>query len=159
MNDWWQGLQPRERLMVGGLGVFMFVFLFYFLLLEDLLAGAKDYRAKSERAKSELAWMQQAVQQLPTGGARQRNSIDTTSSLNVIVDRTRTRYRLTATNTQQVGASQLRVRLEDAKFDDIVRWLGDLRTNYGITIETATVNQTDVRGTTTASLTLSRPQS
>jgi len=158
MNDWWQSLQPRERLFVGGLGIFMVVFVFYFMLIEPLFEGAAEYREKSERAASELQWMQQAIVDLPVSGARRPN-VNDSASLNVIVDQTRTRYRLAATNTQQVGEQQLRVRLEDAKFDDVVRWLGELRSNYGIAIDTAAVNQTDVRGTTTASLTLSRPQS
>lgn len=158
MNEWWGSLQPRERLMVGGLGIFLVVFGFYFLLIEPLFAGAAEYREKSDRAARELQWMQQAIVDLPASGARPVNA-NSNTSLNVIVDRTRTRYRLTATNTQQVGEQQLRVRLEDAKFDDVVRWLGELRSNYGISIDTAAVNQTDVRGTTTASLTLTRPQS
>lgn len=155
MNEWWQSLQTRERWFVGGLGVFLVVFFFYFLLLDPLVASAAEYREKTERAERELRWMQQAVLELPATPT-QRPRSGGNASLNVIVDQTRTRYRLAATNTQQVGPQQLRVRLEDAKFDDLVRWLGELRSNYGIAIDTAAVNQTDVRGTTNASLTLSR---
>ena len=143
---------------MGGLGVFLVVFGFYFMLLEPLFKGTEEYRRKSERAASELQWMRQAIVDLPASGPKRPNANNNTS-LNVIVDQTRSRYRLAATNTQQVGPQQLRVRLEDAKFDDLVRWLGELRANYGIAIDTAAVNQTDVRGTTNASLTLSRPQS
>ncbi len=157
VSSWWQSLQPRERVFVGSLGVFLVVFCFYFLLLEPLFKNAKDYKAKAERAKSELQWMQAAVQNLPATDARRPNN-NSNASLNVIVDQTRGRYRLVASNTQQVGPNQLRVKLDDAKFDDIVRWLGDLRRTHSITIDAANVSPTDVRGTTTASLTLGRPQ-
>ncbi|MFK7886193.1 MAG: type II secretion system protein GspM [Gammaproteobacteria bacterium] len=160
MNQWWESLEKRERLMVGGLGIFMVVFFFYMFLLEPLYANAADYKEKTDRAERDLAYLQQAVVELQTSnsgaGRRQRNVVDPNASLNVIVDRTRTAYSLAATNTQQVGPQKLRVRLEDARFDDVVKWLGDLRSQYGIAIETASVNQTGVRGTTTASLTLSR---
>lgn len=157
VTNWWQSLQPRERLYVGGLGVFLVVFGFYFLLLEPLFKNTKEYKAKAERAKSELQWMQGAVQNLPAAGSS-RPTNNSNASLNVIVDQTRGRYRLVASNTQQVGPQQLRVKLDDAKFDEIVKWLGDLRRTHGITIDAANVSPTDVRGTTTASLTLGRKQ-
>ncbi len=157
MNEWWSSLQPRERLFVGGLGIFMVVFLLWLVLIDPLFSKAADLKSSAQRAESELAWMQQAVPRLPatsrSGGPARASS---SRSLNVIVDQTRGRYQLTATNTQQVGADQLRVRLEDASFDSIVQWLGDLRRQHGITIESASVTQTDVRGTTNATLTLSR---
>lgn len=158
MNAWWESLQTRERWMVGGCGAFLVVFFFYLFLLEPLFVNAADYKAKTERAERDLAYLEQAAPQLQASGSgrARRNVVDPNASLNVIVDRTRTTFNLAATNTQQVGPQKLRVRLEDARFDDVVKWLGVLRSEYGIAIETASVNQTGVRGTTTASLTLSR---
>ncbi|MEO1575434.1 MAG: type II secretion system protein M [Pseudomonadota bacterium] len=157
MNEWWSSLQPRERVFVGGLGVFLVLFFFWYLLIDPLFSKAADYKQRAETAEKQLAWMQQAVQQLPATAQRGGQSRgNPNQSLNVIVDRTRTRFSLATTNTQQVGANQLRVRLEDASFDNIVRWLGQLRRDEGITIATASVTQTDVRGTTNATLTLSR---
>lgn len=156
MNDWWSSLETRERMFVGGLGVFLILF-FFWLFLDKLFTDAADYRQRADRAERQLAWMQQAVQEIsaaPRAGANRAASSN--RSLNVIVDQTRGRYQLAATNTQQVGADQLRVRLEDARFDSIVQWLGELRRQHGITIATASVTQTDVRGTTNATLTLSR---
>ncbi|MEM6639625.1 MAG: type II secretion system protein M [Pseudomonadota bacterium] len=154
MKDWWQSLEARERLMVGGLGVFL-VAVGLFAFLEPLFTKATLYREQAETAQKDVVWMQRTVQNLPAP-SQGRRPAPTGRSLNVIVDQTRGRYGLEASNTQQVGAGQLRVRLENARFDDMVRWLGDLRRDHGITITVANVNQTDVRGTTNATLTLSR---
>lgn len=155
MQDWWASLQPRERLMVGGLGVFLILTALYGFLLDPLWSNAAEYKERARSAERQLTWMQQAIPNLPATPQR-RPVAQSGQSLNVIVDQTRNRYALVAANTQQVGGGQLRVRMEDARFDDIVKWLGDLRRDHGITITVANVTTTDVRGTTNATLTLSR---
>lgn len=157
MKEWFDGLQPRERVFVSVLGVFMIVFFFYMFLLDPLFKNAQDYREKAERAEQDLAWMQQVVKTLPAQ-AGSRNAPRSGQSLNVLVDQTRGRFKLVAKNTQSVSQNQLRVRLEDASFDSVVQWLGLLRSEHGIAIDVANVSQTEERGTADATLTLSRSE-
>lgn len=156
MNAWWQSLEERERWFVGGLGVFLVVFLFYLILIEPLFSTAREYREKTAMAERELSWMREAVTMLPKNPGAPTGATD--DSLTVIVDRTSGRHRLVTASTRQVPPDGLRVKLDDASFDSIVSWLGDLHSRFGVQIEAANITQAGSKGTANANFTLRRPQ-
>lgn len=156
MRAWWESLQARERLLVGGLGVFLIVVAIYGLLIEPLFSGAREYRERVATAERDLAWMRANIGRLPAGGAAAVTPSD--QSLTVIVDSTTSRHRLVTASTRQVPPDGLRVKLDDAPFDNLVAWLGELHARHGVRLESATITQAGAKGTANANVTLRRPQ-
>ncbi len=152
MKEWWQSLEQRERYFVGGLGVFLGVFLFYMLLLEPLLTGAAEYREKVATAEQDLAWMQRVAPTLQRAGPRE--PAGQPQPITAQVDRTLRRFALRPANMQAVGDDGLRVRLDDASFDAIVGALGNLNAQLGVSVESASVRPGELTGTANATLTL-----
>ena len=146
MKDWWQSLESRERLFVGGLGVFVVIFLFYTFVVEPLFTGVTDYREKVSGARADLVWMQRAAPRIQQQPAATRAPSGDQPSLNVLINSTLRRYGLRTSSTQQVGQDGLRVKIDDASFDAMVQWLGELNARHGVAIEGANVREADARG-------------
>lgn len=162
MKQWWTALQPRERIFIGGGGVLLAVFLLFWLGLRPLFvnAGAVEQRvaeksvllADLRTVAAELASNPQAAAAAPVAAGE---------SLVVIVDRTTREAGLASAlkRNQPVGANGIRVRFEDASFDQIATWMGVLHTRFGIEIESAAFEALEQRGKVQASLTLERTTS
>jgi general secretion pathway protein M len=60
----------------------------------------------------------------------------------------------TLTGTQPSGTGGVRVRLEGAAFDTVVAWLANLEQQYGLSIESATIDRGVQAGIVNASVIL-----
>lgn len=159
MKDWFTSLNPRERLLVAGGGIVVLLIALYVLVLGPFYSSI-DRRAERVATKAaDLAWMQSVageMSELVAGGA---SAIDSSGeSLVVLVDRTSREAGLGGRVTGQTptGESGIRVRLEQAPFDVIVRWLATLEQRYGIVIESASIDRTAQTGLVNASVVLTR---
>jgi type II secretory pathway component PulM len=79
-------------------------------------------------------------------------------SLVVVVNRTVQQTGLASALTNQApqGENSIRVRLEHANFDAVVGWLGMLEQQFGIQIESASLDRGEKLGIINASLVLTR---
>lgn len=157
MKDWFFRLEPRERLFVS-IGAAAGVILLAWGVLLGPLYGASAAAASRVDAKREtLHFLRGAatelagLAQLPDAGPDLSGQ-----SLVVIVDRSAREAGLGAalSRNQPVGEDGIRVRLEDAVFDDLARWLGTLNARSGLGIESASVDRTPNDGRVNASLVL-----
>jgi type II secretory pathway component PulM len=76
----------------------------------------------------------------------------------VIIDRTARQVGLASALVSQIpnGENSIRVRLDNAQFDIVVSWLGQLHQQYGLDIESASFDKTAKVGVVNSSLNLTR---
>lgn len=159
MKDWFETLEPRERVSVVTAGVFVAVAVLYFVIWMPL-TGSQTGLATSvttwERALAEIRPLKAAVR---TAGNRARPAA-TGQSLVVIVDSTLGQHNLSNAlqRSQPTGQNGIRVEFQDAAFDDLVRWLGDLASRHGMQVQSGnfSVSTQNMPGRVNASLTIER---
>ena len=160
MKDWFGTLEPREQLSVLVAGVFVAFAVLYFGLWLPLANKQADLASSVtvwERSLAELRPLKSAVR---SAGNSARPGAGAGQSLVVIVDNTLSAHNLSSAlqRSQPTGANGIRVEFEEAAFDDLVRWLGELSTRYGMQVQSAnfSVSTQNIPGRVNASLTLER---
>lgn len=159
MKDWFYGLEERERWFLIGGAAALVLALIYLLLLNPLFTETAERSTRVEQKEKDLAWMQKAAATIvargpANGGPKVRGT------LVVIVDQTARSAGLgdSLKANQPTGPNSIRVRLDSASFDALVRWLGELQTNYQIQIQSATFDGSGGGpGIVNASVILERP--
>ncbi len=156
MMHYWQNLQAREQrtLLIGG--VALALLLIYSLIL-DPFAEEMARMEKSVAADRELlAWMEQSAQQVQAlrgNGWAQRGG----GSLLSLVDASAKKNGLGGALKQvKPEASGVRLRFEQASFDDMVRWLGRLGVEQGVGVTSLSLERLPAPGQVNATVVLER---
>ena len=158
MRDWFESLEQRERLFViGGAAVVVIAILWAGIWL-PLDKGHRDAAARVadwERSLSELRPLAAAPQ--PTGGQSTTRRQNTQSPV-IIVDTTLRTRSLGQPKRSQPTPNGIRVEFENVAFDDLVLWLGDLSSQYGMEVQAGSLSTSSAAGPgrINASLTLER---
>ncbi len=157
MKDWFLGLEQRERLFVSiGAGL-VAVMLFWGLLLNPIYSASAAAASRVETKRNLLGFLRGAAGELAGAAQAPAEGPDLSGqSLVVIVDRSARAAGLGAalTSNQPVGTDGIRVRLENASFDALARWLGAINAGSGLSIESASFDRTSDPGRVNASLIL-----
>lgn len=140
VRDWLDTLSARERNLVYVAGGLLAVALVYLALVMPFQLSGRKMAARVEQKSADLAWMQaSAPQAIAAAGMTQAAGGE---SLVVLVARTAREAGLGEALRDQSpdGSAGLRLRIEAASFDTLVTWLGSLQQQYGVTIESATID-------------------
>jgi len=156
MKAWFASLAPREQRMVAVGGVIVIVMLLWGLVLAPLNSATDSARDRVESKRSLLAYIQSAAGELSGISDVPVQPDLAGESLVVIVDRSLRQAGLgqSLTRNQPVGEDGIRIRLENAQFDSLAIWLGDIHARSGMAIESASFDLSQVRGRVNASLVL-----
>jgi len=141
MKAWFMSLEANERRMLLSGGGLLLVMLLYVGIWEPLTNKVDSLRVSTAEQQSLLAWMRGAakeVKQLRGRGGQQAKPASGGSLLS-LVDRTAKSGRLGGAlkRVQPDGDNKVRVWLEAANFDDLVRWLSALETRHGVHVESS----------------------
>lgn len=149
-------LAPRERVMVMTGATVFAVTLLYLLIWEPLATAHRQREEGLQRARMLSVRIEQAAAQVTAGGAGR--SIDRNQSLVSAVDQTSRSPILgkTPSRLQPEGDREVKIWFEDVPFANLLRWLQDLETRYGITASSAEVERGTAPGLVSARLTLVR---
>jgi len=158
MREWLEGLESRERLLVIAGTALLVVFLLFVLVWLPVRAGYNNLKASVAEQRDTAVWMQRSAQQLallkrsggtsPTGlGGR---------SLLAVTDSTARAGGLGAElkRVEPEGRDSVRVWLDGAAFDVLVKWLATLSSTHGIQVDNATLERGEAAGRVNARLTL-----
>lgn len=160
MKAWWEGLGQRERwLLLGGVAGTLLL-LVYALVWEPFHSRLQALRHTVAEQRAEIAWMRQAASEVK----RLTETVSTPQaprrldgrSLLTLVDQTARAAGLGSAvkRVEPQGEEMIRIRLEQVEFDEMVRWLGGLRTEYGVQIVNAIIDRQPVDGRVDARLIL-----
>jgi general secretion pathway protein M len=160
MREWWEQLAPRERLMVAVCTAFIVCALIWSLAIQPVYTGAAALEEKVASKQARLANLQELASKLtPQTGNQPAQMQGTNESIVVVIDRT-TRSRTIANylkRNQPEGDASVRLRFEDAPFDELIAWLAELKQVYGMVTVTANFDEAGP-GRVNCSLVLSRPE-
>lgn len=159
MREWWYGLEARERrtLTIGGIALAVIVFIFAVWLPAH--RGVERLQARVAEQRALLGWMQQAaaeVRALRGRGASAPRAREGGQALYALADETARAAGLgqSIREVSPSGENRVRVDLQGAEFDTLVRWLAGLRNEYGIQASPLSVRETDPPGRVNAQVVL-----
>jgi general secretion pathway protein M len=157
MKDWFFGLEQRERLMATAGAVLLAILLLWGLVLGPLYGASAASANRIEAKRNTLVFLRAAAAELAGSADLPAGRPDLAGqSLVVVVDRSAREAGLgrALTRNQPVGEDGIRVRLEDAPFDSVARWLAALDATSGLAIESASFDRSPDEGRVNASLVL-----
>lgn len=151
----WRGLQPRERLLVGGAGAFILLVLVYTVLWSPLQASLAQMRAAVPKEHEQLVWMRaqaSQAQQLRAGAP----SGMATGGLMSFIEQSAQAYGVKAglKRVEPDGANGARVALDGVPFNSLLGWLANLQKQGAVRVENATVEPQPASGIVNARLVL-----
>ncbi|MDZ7643655.1 MAG: type II secretion system protein M [Woeseiaceae bacterium] len=159
MKDWFEGLESRERMFVAAAGVCIVFAIYWFGLWMPLERGERELSASIEDWQTSLAELRPLKGRIDSRTAASAATRQN-QSLVVIVDNTlRARAMLgSMQRSQPTNDNGIRVEFENVAFDELVLWLGDLGTQFGLHVQTASFSRASgsAPGRINASLTLER---
>lgn len=158
MKQYWMALQPRERLTLTLGAVIAALLLFYLAVVEPFVAELDRLEGSVAAQQQELAWMRAAaaeVQRLRGEGKGAVPSRQGGQSLLSLVDRqARAQGLEKALQRLSPVEDKVRVRFEGAAFDKLLRWLGRLESEAGVSVDSLTLERLDAPGMVNATLML-----
>ncbi|MES9988603.1 MAG: type II secretion system protein M [Candidatus Thiodiazotropha endolucinida] len=159
MKEWWQSKTPQEHmaLIIGAAAILL---LLVYLLMWRPFNQALDKKALLvESQQLTLNWMQENLDLVKNLRSQQRGkSAGSNEALLTLVDRTAKKIRL----RQQIqrikpqGDNAVQLWIEEAPFDTIIKWLGQLTQTHAIEIDSLTIDRQDKPGLVNARLVLQR---
>jgi general secretion pathway protein M len=159
MNEWFQQLVPRERMLVmaaAGLAVIALIGTLGIRPVVNRVDRGHELVQEKETLLTDLTGVAQRYG--PQSGGGGAMVVTDTRSLVVIVDQT-TRALGLATHlkrNQPDGASSIRLRFENVPFDSLIGWLGQLESQFGLSTKTANIDVSAEPGRVNCNLTLDR---
>lgn len=160
MRDWFDALEPRERIMVTVAGGFVVFAVLWFGLWLPLDRGQKNAAASVDLWQESLAELLPLKAQVQAGGSQPRVVAGLNQSLVVIIDTTLREHGLYSAlqRSQPTTGNGIRVEFENVAFDDLVVWLGDVASRYGMRVQSGSFsnNSSDNAGRVNSSITLER---
>lgn len=145
---YWQGLEQRERWVLGGGAISVAAILFYSLLWSPLQTSLSFMDTSVQSMRTNLVWMEQRAEQIQASGGvkvSQRTPRGANQSLLAVLEQTARQagireaiQRLTPNQKQEV-----RVVLESVDFNRWVRWVDNLYKNYGVDVSSLTAERDD----------------
>lgn len=153
-------LSVRERQVLGGGGALALALLLYALVWDPFQKELHRLRETVAQQRADLAWMRQAAADLkrleetaPVSRTTRRRD---GRSLLTLVDETARGAGLgqAVKRVEPQSGDQVRVRLEQVVFDDMIRWLGGLEQEHGVQTVDAVVDRQAAGGRVDARLTL-----
>ena len=158
MKAWLYSLEPRERLMLAAGTALLALFLLYILLWSPLHSGYDAMRNTVEDQRATALWMQESAQTLMRLKSSSGNASQGLGgkSLLAVADSTARAGGLgqALKRVEPEGSDSVRVWLDEAPFDVLVKWLGTLSTIHGVNAESVTLERSDATGRVSARLTL-----
>lgn len=155
--EYWNKLQGGEQrtLLIGGVAALLL--LLYGLVIDPFSQELKRLEQSVAADRELLAWMEQAAQQVKTlrgsGGAKRGNG----QSLLSLVDASAKKNGLGGALKQvRPEGNGVRLRFEQASFDDMVRWLGRLGSEQGVGVLSLNLERLETPGTVNATVVLER---
>ena len=157
MRDWLEGLEARERLLVMAGAGLLVVFFVIVLVWLPVRAGYTDLKTSVTEQRETAAWMQRSAQQLASLKRSGGSSAGLGGrSLLAVTDSTARAGGLGAElkRVEPEGRDSVRVWLDGAAFDVLVKWLATLSSTHGIQVDNATLERTGAAGRVNVRLTL-----
>ena len=148
LTGWWDGREPRERLLLMGLGLVLMIFLLVFALILPVQSVRAKAQSDLDRAKSELAIVSRIAPNLGSTASGARAPFDRS----VLIDVART-HGVKLTRVQPGDDGSFAVWIDNAQTVSLYNVFSDLLSGYAVTMERVIVSA-DANGRLSAQFTV-----
>ena len=147
MNQWWQSLSSRDRLVVLGVSLIASLIIIHTLILTPLHKSQSNARNSVQKQHELYQWMKQRVvyaNQLKSSSSHAE--ADTGLSLSMRMNESASQASIDINRFQSMGDNKLQVWLEKVAFSKLLLWLKVLNESYAVNIENITISETKSAG-------------
>ncbi|MGF1548286.1 MAG: type II secretion system protein GspM [Thiotrichales bacterium] len=159
-RDWFEQLQPRERLLVGGGGGALALLAIYLLLWEPMAKQVRELRQTQAAQQTQLDWMRAASAEARALQGTTSTPVrgDGGGSLIGVVESSVSQAGLRGSvrRIEPVSGERISIELRDAPFNTVIGWLGLLQTQHGAEIDEFNASRAASDGLINARFTLKR---
>ncbi|MES9992763.1 MAG: type II secretion system protein GspM [Candidatus Thiodiazotropha sp.] len=159
MKEWWQTKTPQEHMAMIVGAVAILLLLIYLLMWRPFHQALEKKALLVESQQITLNWMQDNLELVKSLSRQQQGrGASSNEALLTLVDRTAKQIQL----RQQIqrikpqGDNGVQLWIEEAPFDTIMKWLGQLTQTHAIEIDTLTIDRQEKQGLVNARLVLQR---
>ena len=128
-------LQPRDRMILNGLAIFLLVLIVFFVLVKPATDSVVDAEAKLENSQAVLQWMinnKHLIQKESPSKGGQKGRRPKNKTMLSLVNSTSSRYGVTLKRYKPEGDDKLHVWLDNVEFNSAVKWLNKLQSDYSV---------------------------
>jgi general secretion pathway protein M len=145
MKEWFSQLNQREQLSLLALGLVLALYLLYILLWSPL----HDMRESLQQQNRVVAGSLQRVDAMVSELLHLRESgaqAGSRRNLTSLINQSTSRLQLQVTRLQPNSRGEIQVRLENAAFDDVLRWLHQIEYREGLLVREVSITQAGSTG-------------
>lgn len=156
IKSWYSGLNQNERNLVSLLSIMIIALILFIAVVLPVRGYLNDLNQRVDNATKDLPGIASKVEALQnrTGGT---NSVRN-QSLNQLITTSSKRYGLQFSRIEERKRNEeIQVRLDEAEFDQLLRWVGQLEQQHGLVIDTLRVSDTETVGMVDASIKFIKP--
>nr|VFK22080.1 MAG: general secretion pathway protein M [Candidatus Kentron sp. MB]VFK27682.1 MAG: general secretion pathway protein M [Candidatus Kentron sp. MB]VFK74387.1 MAG: general secretion pathway protein M [Candidatus Kentron sp. MB] len=148
-------LKPRERIVLAIGAVTIPLSLLWFLVIQPLDHRVRYLTQQVSHQQAELQWMQRAAEAITRLRENAGTDAPGSESLLMIVDDNAKKVGISRAlkRIEPIGQEGVRVWLEDVAFQDLLRWLGNLRVR-GVRADSIAIERRKTPGLVHAKATL-----
>lgn len=157
----YEALQPREQVLVGIAAVLLVIALIYSAVWQPLVRSRRQLALDLDTARAVASQLAEAEAALQSAAPRAAPIVGADVSLLTAVDMATKNGTLKKppARLQPDGENTARIWLEDIEFDVLVRWMLELQTRYGVTIDVVDIEKRETPGLVNARLSVLRTPS
>lgn len=147
LRQWYEQQSPRDQrvLLIGG--AVLALGLFWAIAVKPVLRQLDTNRKAVAAQREVLAQVRLGVTQvLAARGQGGGGSLPAGMSLAQVVNQAATEQQLTLSRMQPDNDGKFQLWLDDAPFDEVLKWLGKLESSYGVSVDSINISRGEVPG-------------
>jgi general secretion pathway protein M len=151
VKDWFLRYNPREQLLLLLMAFFLGAYLLYFMVLTPVAAKRDEMAARNNAAVEVLKRVDGMVSEV----LRLRNSSEGVSqkrNLTTLINQSTSALGLPVSRLQPNSRGEIQVRVENASFDDLLKWLHDMEFGQSLLVREVSITQAGSAGRVNASI-------
>jgi len=153
IKQWYTSLQASEQRMVMIATVFFSSVLIFILLIQPLNQHRNKLLKQIEAKQTQLAWMRENAARVQGASAAKPGPASRTP-LNNLVAQSSSQYGLRISQIKGSDRDGVQVWFDDVSFDDLLRWLDQMESSYGVTLVSINIRGRDHNGLVRANVRL-----
>ena len=138
MKEWFSQLNQREQLSLLLLSLALLVYLLYILILSPLESEREQLIAQNSaviESQGRVDAMVSQLLQLREGGAKAGAKRNLTS----VINQSTSRLQLPVMRLQPNSRGEIQVRIENASFNDVLKWLNEMEYTESLLVREVSV--------------------
>jgi general secretion pathway protein M len=152
MKDWFSRYNPREQLSLLLVAAVLVCYVLYFFLWAPVSAKRANMEVRNDSAVVVLQRVDAMVSEILRLRSDGSASVSQKRNLATIINDSTSKMALPVSRLQPNSRGEIQIRLENAVFDDTLKWLHDMEYNQGLLVREVSITRAGAVGRINASI-------